>query len=588
MSHRARDLHVRNNSSLSACVAARSSRFLSLNESYPSLTVDRPTRAKPAHAPQLACPSFAFMTAPNPTQPLRFVRRAKVVQVDHVPADRTLLDLLREDLHQCGTKEGCGSGDCGACVVVTGEADAHAPGGVKLRAVNSCIRLAHSVNGLALWTVEDLGLDPLLQGSQPRTSPAAQLAHPAQQAMVDAHGSQCGFCTPGFVMSLFALYHQGPAQPTRHQAQQALSGNLCRCTGYRPIVQAACAMHQQPKVSMDSTRLLQLLEQLRHLNRADQADSAHGSAYQAPTDLPALLAARAAAPQALVVAGTTDVGLWISKQLKTYQAVLDITRCQPLQQIQSSSGGLRIGAAVPLQEAYAALVAQRPQLAAYADRFAGLPVRQSGTLGGNVANGSPIGDSMPLLIALNATVTLMAWRDGQAVARTMALESMYLGYRKTVLAPDELLTHIDIPAPAPAEFSRAYKVSKRFEDDISAVALALCLELDALGTVCAARIGAGGVAATPARASASESALIGKSWSLATARALGEALAAEFSPLSDLRASADYRRHLLRTLPERLWHEWQAQQQGRPTPLALEAADARTLGAALPAWGDAA
>jgi xanthine dehydrogenase small subunit len=522
------------------------------------------------------------MTAPTSHQPLRFVRRAQVVQCDAVPPDRTLLDLLREDLHHCGTKEGCGSGDCGACVVVTGEADAQAPGGVRLRAVNSCIRLAHSIHGMALWTVEDLTRDPLLQSAIP---PAL---HPAQQAMVDAHGSQCGFCTPGFVMSLFALYHQGPAHPTRHDALHALSGNLCRCTGYRPIVQAACAMAAQPQVQLDFSRLLQLLEQLRQSNSAVQGVLPTSVGYQAPTDLPTLLALRASHPQALVAAGTTDVGLWISKQLKRYDAVLDVTRCVELRQVETTATGVRIGAAVPLQEAFAAMVAQRPQLAAYADRFAGLPVRQSGTLGGNVANGSPIGDSMPLLIALGATVTLMAWRQRAAVQRSLPLQALYLGYRKTALATDELLTHIDVPAPTATEFSRAYKVSKRFEDDISAVALGFKLELDAQGVLTTLRVGAGGVAALPARATATEHAMVGQPWSLATAQALGGALADEFAPLSDLRASADYRRHVLRTLPVRLWHEWDAQRQGRRTPLALEAADATALGVVLPSAVEAA
>ncbi len=466
---------------------------------------------------------------------IRFIRRGELVTLGNVPPDRTLLEVLREDLVATGTKEGCGEGDCGACTVVLAEAEGDR---LAYRAINSCIRLAHSVDGLALWTVEDLAA-------------ADGTLHPAQEAMVQCHGSQCGFCTPGFVMSLFGMYqnHVCQGQPiTRELAQAELSGNLCRCTGYRPILDAAQQMATLPAVKVDEAAVL---AQLRAL-AADEAAPAGDTAYLAPTTLPALLAARAAHPQAQVVAGCTDVGLWVTKMHKRFGQVLDVTRAQELRRVEVEGDTLSIGAAVTLQDAYAALVAQRPQLQAFAERFAGLPVRNSGTLGGNVANGSPIGDSMPLLIALGARIVLASVRG----ERTLALEDFYTGYRQNLLAADEIVARLRVPLPQAGEFLRVYKISKRYDDDISAVCLAVNLQLKD-GQVVAARIGAGGVAATPARATQAEAAITGQPWTEATARAAGEALRAQFQPISDMRASAAYRREVLGNLMQRLWLESQ-------------------------------
>jgi len=466
---------------------------------------------------------------------IRFIRRGELVTLGNVPPDRTLLEVIREDLGATGTKEGCGEGDCGACTVVLAEADGER---LAYRAINSCIRLAHSIDGLALWTVEDLAGD---DGT----------LHPAQEAMVQCHGSQCGFCTPGFVMSLFGMYqnHVCRGEPvTRELAQAELSGNLCRCTGYRPILDAAQQMAALPKVAVDEAALLR---QLQSLPKAEAADAA----YLAPTSLPALLAARAAHPQAQVVAGCTDVGLWVTKMHKRFGQVLDVTRATELRRVESAGGDLSIGAAVTLQDAYAALVAQRPQLQAFAERFAGLPVRNSGTLGGNVANGSPIGDSMPLLIALGARIVLASVRG----ERTLALEDFYTGYRQNLLAADEIVARLLVPQPQPGEFLRAYKISKRYDDDISAVCLAVNLHLQD-GHVRSARIGAGGVAATPARATQAEAVLAGQAWTEAAARAAGEALRAQFQPISDMRASSAYRREVLGNLMQRLWLESQGLQ----------------------------
>ena len=513
-------------------------------------------------------------------QPLRFYRRGEVVTVNDVTPTQTLLDLLRDDLHCTGTKEGCGEGDCGACTVVLGE---ERQGSLHLQAINSCIRMAQSIDGMALWTVEDIAPTlPAARGSLPPegaqpgsgrpsagliapTLPAArgslyvpapegvpaelQGLHPVQQAMVQCHASQCGFCTPGFVMSLFALYEQQAGQRiSRDQAQAALSGNLCRCTGYRPILDAAQAMQELPAVRLDTERVLQGLRNMRHAKTAPDAS------YLRPTRLADLLQARARHPDAQLVAGCTDVGLWVTKMHQQFARVIDTTRVKELRRVERYRHHIAIGAAVTLTDAFAALLADRPQLQEFVHRFAGLPVRNSGTLGGNVANGSPIGDSMPLLIALGANVVLMSQRGH----RELGLEDLYTGYRRNVMAADEVLAWIKVPRPTAQELSRVYKVSKRFEDDISAVCLALRLELQD-GLVTGASIGVGGVAATPVRARQTEAALRGQAWTAETVRHAMQVMQAEFSPISDMRASAAYRRTVLGHLLERFWRESQGQ-----------------------------
>ena len=471
------------------------------------------------------------------TQVIRFVRRGEIMEVRNVPPTRTLLELLRDDLNCTGTKEGCNEGDCGACTVVLGEAQ---DGHLRYSAVNSCIRMAHSVNGLALWTVEDLA------------APDGTL-HPVQQALVDCHASQCGFCTPGFVMSLFGMYQNHVVQGTpitRELAQEELSGNLCRCTGYRPILDAAQAMASLPRPLGNEAITLQKLELL-----AQSAQGLEGDfAYKSPQTLSDLLSARTRYPSAQIVAGCTDVGLWVNKLHRHFEQVLDVSNVTELRQIEDTHSTLRIGAAVTLTDAFAALVADRPQLQPFATRFAGLPVRNSGTLGGNIANGSPIGDSMPLLIALGTSVVLASER-GQ---RALPLEQLYTGYRQNVMAPDEVLAFIDVPKASPGELSRIYKISKRFDDDISAICLALNLHI-VDGQVSSASLGVGGVAATPVRAVQTEAALTGQAWNLATVERATATLRAEFSPISDMRASATYRVQVLGNLLQRFWLESQGE-----------------------------
>jgi xanthine dehydrogenase small subunit len=478
--------------------------------------------------------------SPVTETPLRFWHRDAVVERHHIPPDRTLLDLLREDLRLTATKEGCAAGDCGACTVVVAEA---MNGRLQYRAVNSCIKPAHAMDGLALWTAADL-------------AQADGTLHPVQQAMLACHGSQCGFCTPGFVMSLFALYQRSVAQGhavDKHSAMEALSGNLCRCTGYRPIVQAACSLQVDATQAVDEKPIVAALQQLAATEKTN-------GAYLRPSTLSTLLQDRARLPQAQLIAGATDAGLWITQGLRRFEQVIDLTRVAELRRVEHYPQHIAIGAAVNLQDAFEALAADRPVIAPFGERFAGWPVRQSGTLGGNVANGSPIGDSMPLLIALGAQVVLMAWRKGKVVHRHVPLDRFYTGYRKSLLAPDEVLAWVVVPKPTAGEWLGAYKVSKRQEDDISAVCLAVQLHIDG-GRVRAVRIGAGGVAATPARALKTEAALIGQPWNEDTLQAAQTAIQQEFSPLSDLRASADYRRQILGQLLQRAWLE----STGHPT-----------------------
>ena len=477
------------------------------------------------------------------TTPLRFIRRGENVTLANVPPSRTLLEVLREDLYSTAAKEGCGEGDCGACTVVLGEKHGNS---MSYKAVNSCIRLAHSVNGMAVWTAEDI-------------ISADGALHPAQTAMVECHASQCGFCTPGFVMSLFAMYQNHICKGraiTRELAQEELSGNLCRCTGYRPILDAAQQLDKLPVVKLDEADLLSKLELLTPISIGIEGDLTGNFGYQSPLSLESLLKARAARPGAQIVAGATDVGLWVTKQHRQFDQMIDVTKVAELRKIEDCLHHIAIGAAVTLNDAFAALVKHRPQLHDFAARFAGLPVRNSGTLGGNVANGSPIGDSMPLLIALGANVVLMSIRG----SRELPLEQLYTGYRQNVMAPDEVLAWINVPKPAPDEFLRIYKISKRFDDDISAICLAINLHIHK-GMIVNASIGVGGVAATPVRASNTEAACARKDWSKATIDHLKTVLRAEFSPISDMRASSAYRTQVLGNLLERFWLESQGVQQ---------------------------
>jgi len=486
------------------------------------------------------------------TDPIRLVLNGERVDVSGVSPQATLLSWLRETRQLTGTKEGCAEGDCGACTVVV--AESRGDGTLAWKPVNACIRLLPSLDGKAVFTVESL------------RSPSGAL-HPVQQALVECHGSQCGFCTPGFAMSLFGLYKNARA-PSREAADDALSGNLCRCTGYRPILAAAERMGEidaqacgatgwrGPGVAADGSRIVSadeqfLASQLDALRRDETfVYEGEGRRWIAPVDADGLAAACAADPDARIVAGATDVGLWITKQHRDLGTLVSTCAARDLALVRAERDAIEIGAAATLADAFDALDGDYPELAEAWQRFASVPIRHAGTLGGNVANGSPIGDSMPALIALGAHVVL---RRGGTV-RAMPLEDYYLAYQKTARAPGEFVASVRVPRRAGGLALRAYKLSKRRDQDISAVFAAFALVLDGERIV-SARIGCGGVAATPKRAVATEATLAGSRWTAAAAEAAARALEAEFTPIDDMRASAAYRRRALGNLMRRLWLE---------------------------------
>ena len=466
---------------------------------------------------------------------IRFVLDDSVVTVDSVAPTKTVLNFLREDLGRIGTKEGCAEGDCGACTVVVGELVGER---LELKTVNACIQFVPTLDGKALFTVEDL------------RQPSGAL-HPAQQAMVDCHGSQCGFCTPGFVMSLWALYleHQElQTPPAESQIRSALTGNLCRCTGYRPILDAGARMFDLPHVPFDRDALRR---QLQGIARDGTLVYEHdGRRFFAPRSIAELTQLRANHPQATILAGNTDVGLWVTKQLRDLREIIYIGCIDELKEIRESGGVLRIGAGATLTDAYRALARHYPEVNEMWERFASPPIRNAGTMGGNVANGSPIGDSMPGLIALGATVTLR----NRERSRTLPMEDLYIGYMKKAMADDEILEAIEVPLPDPSLRFRTYKLSKRYDSDISAVCAAFAIELEG-GRIERCRVAFGGVAATPKRAPATESALSGKAWTEATVRAGMAALATDYTPLTDMRASAEYRARTAQNLLYRFFLE---------------------------------
>jgi len=476
---------------------------------------------------------------------IRYILDGDTVTVTGVDPARTVLQHLREDLHRTGTKEGCAEGDCGACTVVLAEPDG---GGLRYRAMNSCIQFLPTLDGKAVFTVESL-------------AGAGGALHPVQQALVDCHGSQCGFCTPGFVMSLFALYKSAP-YPGRRGVDAALAGNLCRCTGYRPIVDAARRMYELGErlddagrslltapagaVSADEASLAARLEALRPVDTVTV--NGGGCRYHAPVGLPALLELAAAYPDDVLLAGGTDVGLWVTKQYRVLEGIIYVGNVAELRRIERGASHLEMGAAVTLTDAFPVILDEYPELEELFLRFASPPVRNTATLGGNVANGSPIGDSMPALMAGGATVVLAA-AGGR---REMPLEEFYLDYQTTARRPGEVLECIRIPRRQAGMRVAAYKISKRFDQDISTVCAAFVLECRD-GRVHSFRAGFGGLATIPKRATACESALTGGSWDEPAVAAAMEALDRDFAPLTDMRASLGYRRRVMKNLLYRFY-----------------------------------
>ena len=482
------------------------------------------------------------------SEPIRFYYQGALREISGVAPTQTVLQHLREDLHCTGTKEGCAEGDCGACTVVVGSLR---DGQLEMKAVNACIQFVPTLDGKALFSVEDL-------------QQADGALHPVQQAMVECHGSQCGFCTPGFVMSLWGMYlKQEGVPPTRCQVDDTLSGNLCRCTGYRPIIEAAGRMFELPPVAFDAAALTRQLAALQRSAMA--AYSAHGQTFHAPRTLAELAAIRAEKPDACLLAGSTDIGLWVTKQMRALGDIIYLGHVEELKTVHEADGMIVIGAGVTLEDAYAAICRHYPaELSEMRQRFASLPIRQAGTLGGNVANGSPIGDSMPWMIALGAQVVLR----GPAGERVLALDDFYLGYQKKDLQHGEFVMAMRVPLPQAGVRFRTYKLAKRFDQDISAVCAAFALRMDG-DTILGARIAFGGMAATPKRATQTEALLCGQPWSEAVLAKAMAMLAQDYAPLSDMRASGSYRMVAAQNLLRRFWYETRSD-----APLAASALNA--------------
>lgn len=467
-----------------------------------------------------------------PASNIRFLLNGELVETEIVDPTRTVLQFLREDLGLKGTKEGCAEGDCGACTVVLVEID-RSGNDIELKTVNACIQFLPTIDGKELITVEGL------QGA------GADL-HPVQQAMVDSHGSQCGFCTPGFVMSLFALYRCNP-EPSRQEIDDALAGNLCRCTGYRPIVAAAQAMGAAP----DQWNPGEHLEALKSVARTEGFEVEHkGRRFFAPTDIDSLAEICEKYPDATLLAGGTDVGLWVTKQHRELETIIFTGRVDQLLDMQRTNTHLEIGGAVSLAHAIPVIVEQYPGLTELFRRFASPPIRNAGTLGGNIANGSPIGDSMPALMVIGASLVL---RQGER-ERELALDDFYHDYQVNDLQPGEFVAGIRIPLAQDGELVSSQKWSKRFDQDISAVCTAYRLRLDG-DRVASFRMACGGVAATIKRATHCEQVINDADWNEATIDRACAALAEDFSPITDMRASADIRLVVLQNLLRRFWLE---------------------------------
>ncbi|WP_374655803.1 xanthine dehydrogenase small subunit [Dongia sp.] len=452
---------------------------------------------------------------------IQYLLGNKLQTVEPAAPTETVLDHLRQRQHRMGTKEGCAEGDCGACTVVVAEIE---DGALVYRAVNSCIQFVGTLDGKQLITVEDLQAE---DGS----------LHPVQQAMVDAHASQCGFCTPGIVMSLFARYKNAKADDAQ-QTADALAGNLCRCTGYGPVIKAAelsLAARVPDRFDIAHADTLAIL---RHIAPAKVAPG-----YFAPRSTVELAELYAAHPDATLVAGGTDVGLWVTKQQRRLDPIISLGAVADLKEIVETPTHLTIGAGVTYAQLLPTLAPHWPDFAEIVRRLGSTQIRNVATIGGNIANGSPIGDGPPCLIALGATLIL---RRG-AHHRCMPLEDYFIAYGRQDRRPGEFVEAVHVPKPEPGWHFRAHKISKRFDQDISAVLGAFHVKHEA-GRIADIRIAFGGMTGTPKRALAVEAALRGKPWSGATIAQALPFFDIDYQPICDMRASAAYRGKIARNL----------------------------------------
>ena len=477
-------------------------------------------------------------------RPITFFFRGGQQQVENVLPTMTVLQFLREytqtgKTRQTGTKEGCAEGDCGACTVVIGEL---VNDSLQLRSVNACIQFLPTLDGKALFTVEDLHtLLPTQDGK----------LHPVQQAMVDLHGSQCGFCTPGFIMSLWSMYENEQHSPSKDQISDYLSGNLCRCTGYRPILDAAQKAYDYPRVVLERQKVLDVLKEIKALPALHLND--HDQQFFAPKTLQDFATLRLQLPQARIVAGSTDVGLWVTKQGRDLGDMLYIGQVEELKNIVVTDHALTVGANVSLSDALIKISDFYPDFQELQRRFASMPIKNAGTLGGNIANGSPIGDSMPALITLGTRLIL---RVGEQT-REITLEDFYLDYQKTALQLGEFVEAIVIPLrEGQTRFKFAsYKIAKRFEQDISAVCAAISCELDTHYVAHNVRIAFGGMAAIPKRAKYVEAILEGQQLTAELMVQAQHVLSQDYQPLDDGRASSAYRLQVAKNCLQRFYVE---------------------------------
>jgi len=475
------------------------------------------------------------------TNTVRFVLDGRVVEAQGERRTTTVLDYLREQLHRTGTKEGCAEGDCGACVIMVGELNA-AGNGVDYLPVNSCLQLLPSLDGKSVKTVESL-------------KRADGTLHPVQEAMVGCHGSQCGFCTPGIVMSLTNLV-QVVASPTRSQVNDALSGNLCRCTGYKPIVEATLKACTAPAASLklDDQADVPLLKSIRRATVPTynlEGDivvqpvvrTRKGSEFVSPATLVEVADYLMAHPGATLLAGSTEIGLQVNKQYTRPEHIVYLGHVAELKNIEDLSGAWRIGASVSLARIEQLVATSYPDFAEVLRRFGSPPIRSTATLAGNIANGSPIGDTMPCLMALGATVHL---RRGDAT-RSVPLDAFYTGQKQTVMQRGEFIEAVELPKPKAGQQFRAHKVSKRFEQDISATCCAMRYEL-AAGKLRNVKLAYNGLAPSPCRAPQLEAVLEGKAPAEVSAADLDAAIARSFTARDGLRATWAYRSLVARNL----------------------------------------
>jgi len=465
---------------------------------------------------------------------LCFLLNDTEIRLSEAGSRDTLLDFLRLNRRLTGTKEGCAEGDCGACTVLVGRLH---HGHLHYEPINACIRFLASCHGCHIVTIEHL------RGANGGL-------HPVQAAMVEHHGSQCGFCTPGFVMALYGLWMQNP-RPDMLAIETALQGNLCRCTGYEPIINAAFAASEaggqhMDALSVERDRVSAALAAIPQ----ERVEVARGEDRAIlPRDAADLAEVLAQNPKATIVAGATDVGLWVTKFLKDISPAVFIGHLADLKRIEITPGRINIGAGVTYSEFEPFVLAHFPEALDYWRRIGGWQVRNAGTIGGNVANGSPIGETPPLLIALGATMTLRS-TEGR---RELPVEDYFIAYGKQDRHPGEFVEAIHVPLKGDALIA-AYKVSKRHHADITASAAAFRVETDG-ATIIDARVAFGGMAATPKRAAQAEAALNGQPFTAETFEAAARAVAGDFQPLSDWRASAEYRQQLAANFFRRFWLE---------------------------------